>query len=162
LPNSVKSFWMMRGLMIKTATRSWKARLALVASYLLLAALVSWAATAPLTRFTGTLTAVLVLGCWVPGYIYANWHDLRSNRVFWMSNGLAFVVTALLWLTLMPSRIEVNDAIQAEARRQNSWDGVGIGVLGYISFSLLFRFLAHRVFGTLRDGIEKKLEGRGS
>jgi len=147
--------------MEKAGTRSSKARLALVASYLLLAALVAWSATAPLTRFTGTLTAVLALGCWVPGYLYANWHDLRSNRVFWISNGLAFVVTAMLWLTLMPNRIELDDAIQVEARRQNSWSGIGVAVLGYIGFNLLFRFLAHRVFGTLRDGIEKRLERRG-
>lgn len=147
--------------MEKTGTRSSKARLALVASYLLLAALVAWSATAPLTRYTGTLTAVLVLGCWVPGYLYANWHDLRSNRVFWISNGLAFVVTAMLWLTLMPNRIELDDAIQVEARRQNSWSGIGVAVLGYIGFNLLFRFLAHRVIGTLRDGIEKRLERRG-
>lgn len=90
----------------KTGTPSWKARLTLLAAYLLLAALVVWAATAPLTRFTGTLTALLVLGSWVPGYIYANWHDIRSNRVFWISNGLALVVTASLWLTLMPRSIE--------------------------------------------------------
>lgn len=152
----------MRGsLMEKTGTRSSKARLALVASYLLLAALVAWAATAPLTRFTGILTAVLVLGCWVPGYLYANWHDIRSNRVLWISNGLAFFATAILLLTLMPNRIEINDALQAEARRQNSWSGIGAAVLGYIGFSLLFRLLANRVFGTLRDGIGKRLEDRG-
>lgn len=147
--------------MEKTGTRFSKARLALLASYLLLAALVAWAATAPLTRFTGTLTAVLVLGCWVPGYLYANWHDLRANHMFWISNGLAFVVTVILWLSFMPSRIEVDDAIQAEARRQNSWSGIGVAVLGYIGFSLLFRLLANRVFGTLRDGIGKRLEDRG-
>ena len=147
--------------MEKTGTRSWKARLTLLAAYLLLAALVVWAATAPLTRFTGTLTALLVLGCWVPGYIYANWHDIRSNRVFWISNGLALVVTASLWLTMMPRSIELDDALQAEARRQNSWSGIGVAVLGYVGFNLVFRFLAHHVFGSLRDGIEKRLEGRG-
>ena len=141
--------------------RSSKARLALVASYLLLTALVAWAATAQLTRFTGTLTALLVLGCWVPGYLYANWHDIRSNRVFWISNGLAFVVTAILWLTLLPRSIEIDDAIQAQARRLNSWSGIGVALLGYIGFNIVFRFLAHRVFGSLRDGIEKRLEGRG-
>lgn len=147
--------------MKKAEKRSLQARYVLVASYLLLAAVVSWAATAPLTRFTGTLTALLVLGCWVPGYIYANWQDIRSNRVFWISNGLAFVVTAILWLTLVPRSIEVDDALQAEARRQNSWSGIGVAVLGYVGFSLVFRFLAHHVFGSLRDGIEKRLEGRG-
>lgn len=147
--------------MEKTGTRSWKARLTLLAAYLLLAALVVWAATAPLTRFTGTLTALLVLGCWVPGYIYANWHDIRSNRVFWISNGLALVVTASLWLTMMPRSIELDDALQAEARRQNSWSGIGVAVLGYVGFNLVFRFLAHHVFGSLRDGIEKRLERRG-
>lgn len=147
--------------MEKTGTPSWKARLTLLAAYLLLAALVVWAATAPLTRFTGTLTALLVLGSWVPGYIYANWHDIRSNRVFWISNGLALVVTASLWLTLMPRSIELDDALQAEARRQNSWSGIGVAMLGYIGFNLVFRFLANKVFGTLRDGIEKRLEGRG-
>lgn len=147
--------------MEKTGTRSWKARLTLLAAYLLLAALVVWAATAPLTRFTGTLTALLVLGSWVPGYIYANWHDIRSNRVFWISNGLALVVTASLWLTMMPRSIELDDALQAEARRQNSWSGIGVAVLGYVGFNLVFRFLAHHVFGSLHDGIEKRLERRG-
>ncbi len=157
LPSSVNAFWVTRSIMNKTGTRSSKARLTLVASYLLLAALVAWAATAPLTLFTGSITAVLVLGCWMPGYMYANWHDLRSNRVFWMSHGLAFVVAAILWLCFMPSRIDVEAAIQAEARRQNSWFGIGIGVLGYIGFNFLFRFLAHRVFSSLRDCIEKRL-----
>ena len=149
----------MKSLMNKTGIRSPKARLALVAAYLLLAAIVACAVTAPLTRFTGILTAVLVLGCWVPGYVYANWHDIRSNRVFWISNGLAFVATAILWLTLMPNRIELDDAIQAEARRQNSWSGIGVAVLCYIGFNLLFRFLANRAFGALCSAIKRGLSG---
>lgn len=140
---------------------SWQARMILVGFYLMLAALLVWAATAPLTRFTGMLTAILVLGCWVPAYLYANWHDICSNRVFWVSNVLALIVTAILWLALMPRSIEIDDAIQAEARRQNSWGGIGVGVLGYIGFNLFFRFLANRVFGTLRDEIEKRLESKG-
>lgn len=145
--------------MNKTGRRSPKARLALVAAYLLLAAIVAWAVTAPLTRFTGILTAVLVLGCWVPGYVYANWYDLRSNRVFWMSHCLAFLVTAILWINLMPSRIEVEAAIQAEARRQNSWSGIAVAVLCYIGFNLLFRFLANRAFGALCSAIKRGLSG---
>ncbi len=138
----------------------WKARVALMLIYLVLAGLLAWAATVPLSRLTGTLAALIVLGCWVPGYIYVHWADLRSNRVFWISHGIAFVCTAALWIILVPNRVEVDDAIQLHARDRGGWQGIVLGVAAYLVVNLGLRFLINRVFGGLRDTIEQKLNGR--
>jgi hypothetical protein len=146
--------------MKKSDTHSWKARIALVAIYLFLAAVLAWAATAPLNRLTGTLAALIVLGCWVPVYVYANWSDIRSNRIFWISHGIAFTVTALLWIIILPNSVDVDDAVQEQARRQGGWFGIGLGVFTYAAMNICSRLLANRVFGRIREGIEQKLEGR--
>lgn len=141
-------------------TQPWKSRLALLAIYLFLAALLAWAATAPLNRFTGTLAALIVLGCWIPGYVYVNRSDIRSNRVFWISHGIAFVATAAWWVIIMPNQVDVDDAIRKEARSQGGWPGIALGVFSYLAVNLCSRFLANRVFGRIHEAVERKLEGR--
>lgn len=134
--------------------------MALLAIYLLLAALLTWAATAPLNRFTGTLAALIVLGCWVPGYVYVNRSDIRSNRVFWISHGVAFVATAALCVIIMPNQVDVDDAIQKQARSQGGWPGIALGVFSYMTVNIFSRFLANRVFERIHETVERKLEGR--
>ncbi len=126
--------------------------------YLLLGGLLYWAVTQPLTRLTGTVAALVVLGGWLPACLYLRWAEIRGNPVFWISHGLALGLTGLAALFIWPAAVEWNEAVEQAASRPNSALGFGGALLIYLVLNQSIHGMLVRLYSGVSDSLERRLE----
>lgn len=125
--------------------------------YLLLGGLLYWAVTQPLTRLSGTVAALVVLGGWLPAYLYLRWAEIRGNPVFWVSHGLALALTVLAAFFIWPAAVEWDEAIEQAASRPNNAIGIGGALLIYLVLNQSIHGMLVRLYSGVSDSLERRL-----
>ena len=125
--------------------------------YLLLGGLLYWAVTQPLTRLSSTVAALVVLGGWLPAYLYLRWAEIRGNPVFWVSHGLALALTVLAAFFIWPAAVEWDEAIEQAASRPNNAIGIGGALLIYLVLNQSIHGMLVRLYSGVSDSLERRL-----
>lgn len=127
----------------------------LLCSYLLLTGALLWSAKQPAGKLSGGVFFVSLLLSWVPAYVYANWEDIRRNKVYWISQTMA-IISALLTGAVLLWIFQAPDEPAVASPKDTFWTIAGAAAV-YVGVQRFAGTLVCNVFLWVESFCERKL-----
>ena len=126
-----------------------KGLLWLLISYAVMGVCCFWSANQTSGYLAGITFLTTLAFSWLPLYVYLNRQDIKTNKLYWVSQGAALLVTLIVALLIFSFESDTQSS-----SRLNAWI---VSFVTYVLFSKFMRFVLARLFRLVEKSVEEKM-----